>query len=338
MQVQRFNFEKLQDFKHPLDELEDVVEVEEEAAPPPPPPPTFSLNDLETAKRISFEEGRQAGIKEGIEQSNSKERQQLTTVDQVCSRLAAEIETIRNRHIHYITEQGKDLSALVMMICRKVAGDVTSAIPSSGVEQMVSDCIGILMHQPKVNLVVHPDMANHMGEIIALKLKQMHIECAIQVSGDSTLATYEGRLEWKNGSVERNISTIWKQVEGKLETVDFALLARLKAEEEPAKAAAIVQMDADVSAKMDSGAELVTELLTESSADIEPSEIEPSNAELSEIESSEAESSEAEPISQELAAIEEFVEEIAAESPPITRGKRSKVEEITTPPSEEGDD
>jgi|GEM_PF-2096304 len=329
MQVQRFNFEKLQDFRRPLDELEEEVEIEEEVAPPPPPPPTFSLTELETAKRISFEEGRQAGIKEGIEQTFSKERQQLTNVDQVCARLADEIGTIRDRHIHYITEQSHDLSALIMMICRKVAGDVTSAIPSSGIEQMVADCIGILMHQPKVNLVVHPDMANHMGEIIALKLKQMNIECDVQVSGDASLATYEGRLEWKNGSVERNVSTIWKQVESKLESVDFAQLARLKAEEEPAKHAAPFKTAPEISAKMDmdlsaeaetevetdAGADLVTALLTETDTPVE-----------------------AEVITPELAAMEEVIEEIAAETPPATRGKRSKVEDITTATSEEGDD
>jgi len=226
MQIQRFNFSTLPDFKNPVtlvknEPLEAPVAADD--TPPPPPPPTYSQAELDAVKARAYEEGRQAGIMEGRALEDSEANQRLKVVEQFCHRLSNEISMIEIRHVASLNAQAVDLGSLVLRIAKKVAGDAVAKIPIAGIEAMVNECMGILIHQPKIILTVHPDLANFMSDHMARRLRGAGVDGELVVAGDASLQAAEARLEWRDGMIERDLNVLWEQIDSKLKSVDFTL-------------------------------------------------------------------------------------------------------------------
>lgn len=228
MHMQRFDFGKLQDFRAPPKPVEAYAElklVEPEAPPAPPPPPTFSEQELEAAKKNAFEEGRQAGIQEGIKQAQHQHEERDASLDHAASALVQQTMDIGTRHAALMHQQCAELKDLVLLIGRKVAGDAIATQPEAAVENLVRDCLAILVRQPEFRLHVHPSLVDEMTQRLHVTISKLRANCSIAVMGDESLAAGEGRLEWKDGSAERNLTALWEQISQKLQSVDFTAIA-----------------------------------------------------------------------------------------------------------------
>lgn len=245
MQVERFKFSDLQDFRHPpvpVDEPE-VIDVEEEEELPPPP--TFSLEELDAAKKTSFEQGRQTGFDAGRKEADDETSQRTKRIEVVCDHIIGKVSDLDGHLKHYVNHIGAEIHALVTMIARKVAGDVINSIPSASIEAMIDECMGILMTQPKVTLIIHPDLGNHLGEILQERLQKAGIETKLSILPDSSLELSEGRLEWRDGTMARDMAAVWEQIETKLQGVNFADSLDFP-KPPPASTARIIDEDAPV--------------------------------------------------------------------------------------------
>ncbi len=225
MTVLRFDFASLQDFRLPPEPvmLAEITKAElEEVAPPPPP--TFSEAELEAAKRKEYQRGHTEGIKEGHAQAHGEDEQRHIHIEQMLTGLVQEIAQLKHKHETLLRLQCTELTHLVMLITRKVAGDVIQNTPRAGIEDMVNKCLGVLMHQAKVTLHVHPSLEEDLATRMQVKLKQAGIEAELLLATDDTLAPGEGRLEWRDGMAERNIGDLWIKIEQMLAAVDFTAL------------------------------------------------------------------------------------------------------------------
>ncbi len=225
--VKRFDFTSLQDFREPPKPLEIVSANEEkhQEEPAPPPPPTFSEAELETAKRQAFEEGRQAGLKEGKELADTEETRRQQAIQQALNQIASQSETIPNRHHALMRLQCSELSELVLIAARQVAGEVIDHYPQVGVQTMLQQCLNILLRQPKVTLRVNPAIVEAVKTEAASMLARRGSECDLHVVGEASLAAGEGRLEWMDGMAERKLDELWQQVSELLSRIDYTQLA-----------------------------------------------------------------------------------------------------------------
>ncbi|MCI5050388.1 MAG: hypothetical protein MRY32_08710 [Rickettsiales bacterium] len=237
MSIQRFNFEDLEDFhkKGLPEDFEEIVESAEEIVEEePPPPPTFSLEELETAKKLSFEEGRNAGIEDGKQQQKNEDSRRLQQIESICDQLTAELSEMKARHMSYLAMQSADLSQLVQVVAQKVAGDVVAMIPTANIDAMIDECLGVLVTQPRIILTVHPDLGNFMADFLRKKLAAAGVEADLVIHSDESMQIVEARMEWQSGAIERDMNAIWAQIEQKLQTIDFS--APLKRVEEETQA------------------------------------------------------------------------------------------------------
>lgn len=227
--VKRFDFTALQDFREPPRPLEIVSnkehEPEEDTAPPPPP--TFSEAELSAAKQQAFEEGRQAGLKEGKELADTEEARRHQAIQQAMTAIASQAESIPTRHHELMRLQCAELAQLVLMAARQVAGDAIANYPQAGVETMLHQCLNILLHQPKATLRVHPSLVEPIETGVTDMLTRRGSECDLRITGDDALAVGEGRLEWMDGVAERKLDELWQQVTELLSRIDYTQLAEM---------------------------------------------------------------------------------------------------------------
>lgn len=225
MAVLRFDFAKLQDFQLPPEPVEPVIVPQaEEVAPPPPPPPSYSEADLDVAKRREYQRGHAEGLKDGHAQAHNEDAQRNAHIEQILEGMIREVAGLKHKHDALLRLQSTELTQLVLVIARKIAGDTISAIPQSGIEAMVSQCLGVLMHQAKAVLHVHPTLMGDLEIRTRQKLRQAGIEAELHLSADASLSEGEARLEWRDGMAERSLSELWGKIEQMLSTVNFATL------------------------------------------------------------------------------------------------------------------
>lgn len=228
MQVLRFDFYSLQDFRIPPNVVfadVDAAEPEEITPPPPPPPPTFSEQELEAAKSKSREEGRQAGIAEGMQKAQHEHAQRDAAIMQSMGQLVAQLDRMHRWQTDTMQHQCAELGTLVRMVAHKVAGDAIALLPEASVEQLVRDCLGVLIRVPKAVLHVHPQLQPSMNERMQQQLKKLRSNCTLDVLADESVGLGEGRLEWQSGHAERSMEELWSEIEQKLASTDFSSLA-----------------------------------------------------------------------------------------------------------------
>lgn len=227
MNVRRYDFSGLQDFRSPAQVVAMMAEPPEELieTPPPAPAPTFSESEVNNAKRTAFEEGRQAGIAEGLAQANTLEAQRNAAIESCVKQLTQQAVDVAVRHQALLKTQCEELSQLVMVMARKVAGDAMNAVPHAAVESMIAECLGMLVRQPKIILTLHPDIQPLIAERLQRALDQVDAQCELMLNADDSMQLGEGKLEWQDGMAERNLTRLWSQIELKLSEIHFGSLA-----------------------------------------------------------------------------------------------------------------
>lgn len=229
MQVLRFDFHSLQDFRQPPKAVNDDVPLPEEKEalpPPPPPPPTFNEQELAAACSKAREEGRLQGIEEGKKQAQSEHEQRDMAIAAAAQHMVRQAADITQRHETLMHEQCEHLSQLTLMICRKVAGDAVAALPTSSVDVLVRECLTILVRQPAVTLQVHPSLCETMQAHVQSHITKLRAKCLLHVEADDSLTPGEGRLVWQTGQAERSLEEIWQQIEGRLAAINFTALTQ----------------------------------------------------------------------------------------------------------------
>lgn len=224
MNVQRFDFANLRDFRNPPEPVEQVEVIEEPEVAAPPPPPTFSEAELEAAKSLAKEEGRQQGFDEGIEKANTEAAKRDKKIEAALQIVVQQVGMIETRHNELMKKQCEELAQLVWIIAHKLVGDALSAAPEAAVKELINACLTVLLHKPKVLLTVHPSIKDTVHEYIEKLISQTGSECHVKVAEDESMNPSEGKLEWKDGFAERDLAAIWSQIQTMLEAVDFTAL------------------------------------------------------------------------------------------------------------------
>ncbi len=223
MRIQRFDFYSLDDFRHPLppsdETVDETVESEPEEAPPPP---VFSQDELEAAKQQVHAQGFIEGKKAGLEEAKTESAKRQACIEILLGQMTQQIDTLYAQHRTYVEEQSRQISRIVLSIVRKMAGDIIQTAPTKPVEQLVEECLGIIMHQPKATLTVHPDLRDDLDGRVREFLNAQGMDGTFTIEADESLDIPNARLEWKHGSADYSLEVLWKQIEEKLQAIDFA--------------------------------------------------------------------------------------------------------------------
>lgn len=263
MRLERFNFGNLMDFRSPEEILlqsilQETPQAEEEQpeANLPPPPPTFSEEELKKAEAAAYEKGKADGIKAGLAQADTEARRTQKSTEAAAQIAARQFITLASQHQEFLNGRTAELSELVLVICDKLAGDLISSFPAGTIESTVQSCLHILVEQPKVTVHVHSALVSVLPPILLAQLNGAGFEGELVVLPDHNVALGDCRVEWENGTAQRNTAQLWERVQDLLDQMSFAL--GVSVEPEPITESAyqpVSQEGASVSASAPKAAE-----------------------------------------------------------------------------------
>ncbi|PZO88731.1 MAG: hypothetical protein DI626_01055 [Micavibrio aeruginosavorus] len=169
----------------------------EDLPPPPPPPPTFSEEELAGARDISFEQGRQQGIREERESREERVATALIKIADSFSHLFA-AEKLRENEFEKeslrLTLSATDL--LFPLLQAKTGRDEVRSV----IEKTLAD------HRKTKEITIYvPSGMKGEIETLMLRLRENETDEVLwRVIEDSTLAEGDCRLEWSDGGAVRD--------------------------------------------------------------------------------------------------------------------------------------
>lgn len=217
--VKRFDFFSLRDFAA-SDEYDVapsiVVPVVEEAPPPPPPPPTFSEREMEQAKAQSREDGYQKGMEEGMLRARRTDADQEAQLMNVMKQACESVTAFRAEYERHIDAQKESLTRLAVAVARHVAGAAMKTAPEVPVSHMISECLPMLLGEPRIAITIHPSIIPRMKDRLEEVGRQAGYDGTLILEPDDTLNPADCHIQWRGGSARSSLEETWRIVEEKL--------------------------------------------------------------------------------------------------------------------------
>lgn len=212
MRIQRYDSLDLRDFRSPYDAMHARNVQEAPAEYVEPPAPTYSQSELEAAKQIAhkagFEEGKNAGVESVVNETHRRD----TDASEAMHKLATDIKGLQQQYQDILAKQGSELTELVTLIARKVAGDALDANASKMIEGMVIRCLPIIVYKPRVIIDVHPEILDKVQAHLNTLLREAGFTGDLTVRAGSTIARNDVKIDWAAGYAERSTEALWSEV------------------------------------------------------------------------------------------------------------------------------
>ncbi|MEQ1789141.1 MAG: FliH/SctL family protein [Rickettsiales bacterium] len=193
--------------------------TEEEKPEAPPPPPTFSEEELRAAERDAYQRGFLEGTKDGHAQAQVEHTEIERVLTEGLENFVSNITPVFEQYRNHCKQLKQDMPILALSIAQKVAGDALTNDSKTVIEAAAKKCAEIMINEPQVTVTINSRLASALSH----KLKQIstHQQAASQVVviANAEISTSDYRIEWKNGSIERQIEKIWQQIDIAIENM-----------------------------------------------------------------------------------------------------------------------
>jgi flagellar assembly protein FliH len=182
------------------------VEPEEDL---PPPPPMFSVEELQEAQKISFEEGRSQGHKEEKQSRENYISIQISELNtQILSLVLA--EQIREKRF----EQE------VIHLCRSLIAKIFPALTKRGGYDEIEDIISkVILKQTASKIVIEvpiedvADIQSHLSKMTEIDASKW------QIIGNQSLGRGNCTMTWQDGGAIRDHCQLVEAIFNELDTV-----------------------------------------------------------------------------------------------------------------------
>jgi flagellar assembly protein FliH len=171
----------------------------------------------ESAVATMLADARTAGFAEGFaagEQSvSAKAAKQMSAAasslaDHV-AQMAASLDDARKETL-------EEAVGLAASIARKLATALLSHQPTAEIEALIVDCLASLDGVPHLVIRCHTDLADEVRGIAQNRIAHSGFAGRLVVMGDPDVAPGDGRIEWVDGGVVRDMAAISDQIDSRI--------------------------------------------------------------------------------------------------------------------------
>lgn len=163
----------------------------------PPPPPTFSQDELEAARMLAFEQGKQKGLNDA---NASREQKVAQLVQQIATQFATLFAGEQERESRYEEE----VILLTLQSLSKVFPAMNERIGPFEAQQAIARILKTAADQSEITIRIHSDFTQDVEAIIApIRDKDINPP-SFHIIGDDTLDPGDCRLSWSDGGAVRN--------------------------------------------------------------------------------------------------------------------------------------
>lgn len=190
-------------FDHPFDGTKPKSEA---MYRPKGPPPKFSLDDMEAAKKQAFEEGEQAG-------RNSAEAEHAHMVEQALAAIEGRLGQLAEAQNQAAAAARAEAVSAAAAIAGKLASHTMAREPLREIEALVLRCMDDMRDEPRLVVRVAEGVAKLLDERIDSLVAQSGFGGKVMLVPDDTLPPTDCRVDWADGSAERNQAALEREVD-----------------------------------------------------------------------------------------------------------------------------
>lgn len=183
----------------------------EVAQPKAPPPPSFSQEELDAAHTAGAQQGYHAG-EEAAQQS--MQAQLLALANQIDQRMAHAMAQAQVLH----DSQQSDMTDIALAIARKLLPPFIAEHTLTTITTMVASVCKEMAREPRLVVRVHDTMLDQLKQQLDSITQQQAYAGKIVLLADETLLATDCKIEWSDGGIERDSTTIWQQIDQAVRT------------------------------------------------------------------------------------------------------------------------
>jgi flagellar assembly protein FliH len=202
-------------------------------APPPPPMPMQPMVPEDLVAELmaqAREEAYAEGVAAGERNATAYSAQTMATAaTALAARTAEMIATLDDTSAAHLRESVE----LAASIGRKLAVHLLARYPVVELDALIAECMASLEHVPHLVIRCSPDIADRVRDIATGHMSSSGFAGRLVVLGDPDIRLGDGRLEWVEGGLVRDINAISKQIDSKISAYLTARSGQSQEEEHP---------------------------------------------------------------------------------------------------------
>ncbi len=168
--------------------------------------PGYSEAQLEEAKAESFEAGKLEGAREA---ASTIEKETLMTVQAI----SLQVTDLFGRQELANSVLLRDGIGIAATIARKLFPAMNEQNALGEIDRLVEHTLLRLIEEPRVVIRVNPELMEPLGGRLNDLKAGAGYEGRIVMKEDSSLVYGDCRMEWGDGSAERNVDSLWQSID-----------------------------------------------------------------------------------------------------------------------------
>ena len=187
--------------KPQVTEQEDVDEIEVE--------PTFSMEEIEAARKKAFAEGQAAATEIAHNCLESK-------ITEALEKIANEIDLLSDDQRRLQSNMQALASELVRRIVGRLLPQMAAAHGFEEIEHALEQCLDLMNEDAKITIRVHTDCAANIEKRFKNMLQTHKCEADITVISDDMMGPADCAITWGDGGAERDFDGLWATIDSML--------------------------------------------------------------------------------------------------------------------------
>jgi flagellar assembly protein FliH len=180
------------------------------AAPPKPTVPEDLVAQLVAQAR---EDAYAEGLADGERNATSMAAQTLAAAAGTLATQTGEMAAALDDATYQAQREAIELAG---SIGRKLALNLLARFPTIELEALIAECMQSLNGVPHLVVRCHPNIADAIRDIATAHMQTSGFSGRLIVMGDPDIRLGDGRLEWVDGGLVRDISAISKDIDRKI--------------------------------------------------------------------------------------------------------------------------
>ncbi len=169
-------------------------------------PPSYSVSDLETAKKDAFLHGEQEGKAKALNSIHHETKVLLDSIER-------QIDSLFTEHKNWTVSIQRESVHLAAAIMRKLAPELMRQKELPQIEHTINQAFQFLTNQPKVSIRVPSNFTNHLQGKIDLMASRVGYDGQVILIDDVNMPLSDCQIYWEAGAVERSIQDTWNQID-----------------------------------------------------------------------------------------------------------------------------
>jgi len=175
----------------------------------PPANKVMPEHEFDQMVAAAREEGYRQGLAAG--QSNV-EAQSAAALAKSAEKLAVQVAQMVQTIEGYESQHLEQSVGLAASVGRKLAAHLIAREPQTELAALLAECMASLEAAPHLVIRCHPDLCDAMKAIAEERMKVSGFSGRLIVLGDPEIRMGDGRLEWADGGLVRDINAISNEI------------------------------------------------------------------------------------------------------------------------------